>query len=442
MMGATQTQRTALVAGLGVSGRAALRYLAHAGWRVFATDREASRSVLAGAAWRAPERLDEVLGQSELMVISPGVAPTWAPVTAARNRGIQIVSELELFARAASSPIVAVTGTNGKTTVTSLVAEMARAAGLRVGLGGNIGTPALDLLDAQVDLYVLEVSSFQLESTYSLRSQAAVVLNLSADHLDRHRDMSAYAAAKARIYDGARAMIVNRDDPRVMAMVGADAAVVTFGLDAPQRDVDYGLVTDASGLSKWVRGKKALLKIEEANLKGRHNYLNVLAAWALGAAVGLPDPAMAAAVRGFRSLPHRLDWVAERCGVHYYDDSKATNVAAAVAALRSLRAPLVVIAGGEGKGQDFGDFAEILVRRARAVVLIGRAAAVIETALAGRIPCRRVRGMEQAVHAAAGFARRGDTVLLSPACSSLDMYRDYVARARAFTRAVEDLPNG
>lgn len=441
MSGLTQPRRTALVVGLGVSGRAALRYLTHTGWRVFATDREASRAAPTGTAWRSPERLEGVLDRSELVVISPGVSPAWAPVAAARNRGIKIISELELFARAASSPVVAVTGTNGKSTVTSLVADMARTAGLRVAIGGNIGTPAVDLLDARVDLYVLEVSSFQLESTCSLRPQAAVVLNLSADHLDRHGDMDAYTAAKARIYNGARAVIANRDDPRVMAMVGGHAAVVTFGPDAPQRDTDYGLITDASGVSKWVRGEKTLLKIEAASLTGRHNYVNVLAAWALGAAVGLPDPAMAAAVRGFRGLPHRLTRVTERCGVHYYDDSKATNVAAAVAALHSLQAPLVAIVGGEGKGQDFGDFAEMLVRRARAVVLIGRAAPVIEAALAGRIPCRCARDMEQAVHAAAGFARRGDAVLLSPACSSLDMYRDYAARAEAFVRAVEGLPN-
>ncbi|MGH8271400.1 MAG: UDP-N-acetylmuramoyl-L-alanine--D-glutamate ligase [Gammaproteobacteria bacterium] len=431
------TQSNALVIGYGASGASVRRYLERRGWRVSVTDRDPARAQFAGVAWCAPETVGAALADAALVVVSPGVPLASDLVADARERGIEIVGDIELFARAAAAPVVAVTGTNGKSTVATLVAAMAAADGRRVAAGGNLGTPALDLLAAEVELYVLELSSFQLELTTSLAPAAAAVLNLSPDHLDRHGSLGAYAAAKARIYEHAALAVANRDDALVMKMVHGRDAVVSFGLDAPQ-DGDYGL-RERNGELLLCRGEETLLVANEVPLAGRHNLANVLAAWALGAALGLSDAAMAKAVRGFHALPHRLAPVGEHRGVCYLDDSKATNVSAACAALAGLEGPLVVIAGGQGKGQDFAEFAELLSARARAVVLIGADAGLIERAIDGRVPVVRAAGMSDAVGMAAALAETGDQVVLAPACASLDMFRDYNERGDIFTRAVEAL---
>ncbi|HEX5314143.1 MAG TPA: UDP-N-acetylmuramoyl-L-alanine--D-glutamate ligase [Gammaproteobacteria bacterium] len=437
--------RRCLVLGLGKTGVSVLRYLQGAGARVRATDRDSGRAAAAGDGWCTPEEALAALAETDLLVVSPGVPSDSALLAKARERDTEIVGDIELFARALSStphprlpaPVVAVTGTNGKSTVAMLVAAMAERAGRRVAAGANLGTPALELLDPAVELYVLELSSFQLEPTKSLAPLAAAVLNVSPDHLDRYPDLASYAAAKARIFRHCEVAVFNRADPLVRQMIAKHRRCVGFGLDEPAGE-DYGLRLREG--EPWLcRGRQWLLAAAEVPLAGSHNLANVLAAWALAAAAGVPDEAIAPAVREFRGLPHRLSPVGLRRGVHYLDDSKATNVSAASAAIAGLDGPLVVIAGGQGKGQDFGDFADLLVLRARAVILLGVDAPRIASAIAGRIPVIRADSMSAAVAAAARCAQPGDRVLLSPACASLDQFRDYRERGEAFAAAVEAL---
>ncbi len=432
-----QAQAKALVIGLGASGVSAQRYLETIGWRVYATDDDSARAPLAGTAWCSPQDVSARLAEVELVVVSPGVPLDAPAVIASREHGVEIVGDVELFARVVTAPVLAVTGTNGKSTVAVLAASMASSAGRRVAAGANLGTPVLELLDPAIELYVLELSSFQLELTHSLAPLAAAVLNVSPDHLDRHGSLTAYAAAKARIFHHARTAIVNREDPLVRAMVEGRTDIVSFGLDEPAGH-HYGLRGPAA--EPWLcRGEERLLAAAEVPLAGQHNLANVLAAWALAAAAGLPDAAIARAVRDFRALPHRLAFVAERRGVRYLDDSKATNVNAACAALAGLTGPLLVIAGGQGKGQDFTPFAALLAERARAVVLIGTDAPLIERALAGRVRLACAGTMTEAVGIAAALAERGDQVVLAPACASFDQFRNYNERGEAFVAAVEAL---
>ena len=370
--------------------------------------------------------------------------------------------------------MVAITGSNGKSTVTTLVGLMARQAGVRVAVGGNLGDPALDLLDPEVTLYVLELSSFQLETTTSLRPRAATVLNLSPDHMDRYPDYAAYIAAKARIYQGAELAVVNRDDA-VAAAIPHQAAELGFTLGRPGRADDFGLLDQADGV--WLaRGDRPLMPVAELQIPGRHNQANALAALALGSACGLPEAAMLDALRGFRGLPHRSVLVGSRNGVRWYNDSKGTNPGATVAALDGLVEPgssarVVLIAGGDGKGADFGPLAPAVARAARAVVLIGRDAPLIEAVLAakdgghignagavsdlapkdgghignagagsdlaGSIPLLHATDMADAVRQAAAAAHPGDSVLLSPACASFDMFDNYEHRGLVFTQAVQ-----
>jgi len=429
--------REALVVGLGASGVSALRYLRGRGWRVRATDADSALAGRAGEAWCEGGEALRAMSSIDMLVVSPGVPLTSDLVTVARRSGVDVVNDVELFAREVRAPVVAITGTNGKSTVTSLVAAMARAAGRRSAAGGNLGPAALELLAPGIELYVLELSSFQLEVVESLSPAAAAVLNVSADHLDRHGSLEAYAAAKARIYRHAESAVANRDDPRVAAMLDGREGGVTFGLDVPSPG-HYGL-RESGGRLVLCRGPETLMDAADVPLAGRHNLSNVLAAWALAAAAGVPDAAIAGAVRAFRPLPHRLTPVGERGGVRYLDDSKATNVSAAVASLGGLAGPLVVIAGGQGKGQDFAAFAHTLAGRARGAVLIGRDAPLIERALAGRVPVAYAGSMDEAVSLAAEMARPGDEVVLAPACASLDMFRNYEERGEAFVRAVEGL---
>lgn len=438
---------TRLIVGYGATGASVARYFEREGLTFAVTD---SRESPPGA--KAMDRVPHVFGyfgnplpnaRVEEAVVSPGISQEDSFLRALRSNNVPLVSDIELFARAlerlrGTGPlvpqIVAITGTNGKSTVTRLVEAMARAGGRATAAGANLGTPALDLLAPGVELYVLELSSFQLALTHSLAPRVATVLNVSADHLDRHGSLEAYAAAKARIYERARTGVFNREDAVVNAMPAVGVERITFGLDAPPGPADYGIREGA-----LYRGGHHLLDSAEVPLAGRHNLANVLAAWALAAAAGIDDADIACAVREFHPLPHRLTLVAEYAGVRYYDDSKATNVNAASASLEGLASPLVVIAGGQGKGQDFSAFADLLVARARAVVLIGADAPQIERALAGRLLVRRATDMNAAVVEANLVAQPGDAVVLAPACASLDMFSDYAARGDAFTKAVEAL---
>ncbi|MGA2562511.1 MAG: UDP-N-acetylmuramoyl-L-alanine--D-glutamate ligase [Steroidobacteraceae bacterium] len=439
----------AVVVGLGKSGYSAARYLLAHGFEVAVTDSRAEPPELPRLAALGSELGRQItvrrggfdaslLEGAALLVLSPGVAPVGSFFELARARGVAIIGDIELFARAAQAPIAGITGTNGKSTVTTLLAQMAARAGVRVRAGGNLGPPALDLLDERAQLYVLELSSFQLESTATLALAAAAVLNVTADHLDRYADLEAYAAAKARIYAHCDVAVVNLDDARVAAMVRPAARRLSFSLRA-DAGADYTLVQRAGGEPWLVRRGEPLLSLGALRLKGTHNAANALAALALGEALSLPRSAMLEELRAFTGLAHRVQWIAEIRGVHYIDDSKGTNVGATLAAVGGLQGPLLVILGGEGKGQDFTPLRGAFAGKVRYAVLIGRDAAVLAAALAGACEYRYAESLEAAVEMAAVLARPGDTVLLSPACASLDMFRDYAQRGDVFTAAVQRL---
>jgi UDP-N-acetylmuramoylalanine--D-glutamate ligase len=437
-----------VVVGLGKTGASCLRYLAKRGERVSVTD---SR--------RAPPGLDELgefagsielkLGGFDLslldgatqLLMSPGVSLNEPIAREARARGIPILGDIELFARAVKVPVIGITGTNGKSTVTSLVASMAAAAGKRVLAGGNLGEPALDLLEQPIpDLYVLELSSFQLDTTSSLKLAAAVVLNVTADHLDRYGSVAAYARAKERIFTQAATIVLNVDDPLVAEM-GAryrerGARVLTCSIG--RTDADFTLQIE-SGKGYLCRSGKRLLPTEKMKISGLHNASNALAALALGEAAGLPVDAMVHALETFPGLSHRSAFVADVAGVRYVDDSKGTNVGATIAAVAGMPGPLVMIAGGEGKGQDFAPLIPAFRGKVHHTVLIGKDAAAIAAVLKGVCPTQAAASMDEAVRMAAAVAKAGDTVLLSPACASLDMFRDYGHRGDVFAAAVRML---
>lgn len=445
MTNSTHPPGHALLLGLGKSGLSCARHLAARGWQLAATD---SRNEPPGAeTFRtlAPDaplvlgRFDlALLDGARLVVVSPGVSLHESICVAARERGLELLGDIELFARAADAPVIGVTGTNGKSTVTTLVGQMAERAGIRVRVGGNLGTPALDLITgAAPELYVLELSSFQLETTVTLRLSAATVLNVSADHMDRYPDMADYAAAKARIFARCGTAVINADDPYVPDMVRGGQCVRSFSVAAGGA-ANYRLERRAGG--NWlVCDGEALLEQSALRIAGLHNTANALAALALGDAAGLPRAAMLATLREFAGLAHRSQWVAEVRGVRYVNDSKGTNVGATVAAIDGLPGTLVLVAGGDGKGQDFAPLAAACRARVRAAVLIGRDAAHIDAALAGVCPTVTCGTLEDAVQAAARCAQPGDTVLLSPACASLDMFRDYAHRGDVFVAAVRGL---
>lgn len=436
----------ALVVGLGRSGVSAARFLAARGCAVAVTDsREdppglpALHAAVPGAAVFVGGFSETALAHADEVVVSPGVALTDPFLREAAARGLPIIGDVELFARAVTAPVIAITGSNGKSTATTLVGQMADRAGRLTRVGGNLGTPALDLLEGPTpELFVLELSSFQLETTRSLAPAAAALLNLSADHLDRYPDLAAYAAAKARVFRGCAVAVVNRADPRVMALPTPGAVRISFGPDVPPSGADWG-VLEHGGEAHLAVGTTPVFPVGELRLRGAHNAQNALAALALGTAIGLPREAMCAALREFAGLPHRTELVAEQGGVTWINDSKGTNVGATLAAVGGFAGPLVVILGGDGKGQDFAPLATALVGRVRAAVLIGRDAATISAALGDRVASHRAASLEQAVALAAEIAEPGDTVLLSPACSSLDMFDDFEHRGRSFVQAVRKL---
>jgi UDP-N-acetylmuramoylalanine--D-glutamate ligase len=434
-----------VVVGLGKTGASCVRYLVKRGDRVSATDSRRSPpglKELGELAASVDLRLggfdESLLEGASQVLMSPGVSLEEPIARTARARGIEVLGDVELFARAVQAPVIGITGTNGKSTVTTLVARMAAAAGRKVLAGGNLGEPALDLLEQpKPDLYVLELSSFQLETTASLVLQAAVVLNVSADHLDRYPSVAEYAGAKGRIFARASTVVLNADDPWVMAMrdkaYRSDATCLTFSIE--RTDADFSLARSGAQVFLVRRGEK-LLDIARMKISGLHNAANALAALSLGEAVGLPMPAMLEALQSFPGLSHRSAWVADVGAVRFVDDSKGTNVGATIAAVAGMAGPLVVIAGGEGKGQDFNPLADAFRGKVREVVLIGKDAPAIAAALKGVCETRTAASMETAVAEAQRAARAGDTVLLSPACASFDMFRDYGHRGDVFAAAV------
>jgi UDP-N-acetylmuramoylalanine--D-glutamate ligase len=454
-------KKHSLILGMGKSGQSAARHLSRLGQPFAAADTRDDAALL--AEWQAlypsisltmGQLPESVLDDVAQIVVSPGIALDMPLIRSARARGIAVRGDIDLALHATELPAVLITGSNGKSTVTALVGELLNAVGVSAGVGGNFGTPALDLLTTDAQALVLEVSSFQLESTdfAGLSPIAATVLNISQDHLDRHGSLQHYAKIKETALHQAQRAVLNRDDPMVAPMAEqASGEVIRFGTDAPAHPGDFGLMTIAgeSWLVQAVADAPALqiLPVHELGLVGWHNQMNVLAALALVQAVApdvaLNDDRLLNVLRHFTGLPHRAQSVAVIDSVRYIDDSKATNVGAAVAAIVGMKPPLVLIAGGQGKGQDFAPLAESLVGRCAGVILLGQDQAVIAEALqeqpGAAWPVRRVSSMIEAVQAAANMAPPQSTVLLAPACASLDMFTSYMDRGHQFAAAVVSL---
>ncbi|HKO87949.1 MAG TPA: UDP-N-acetylmuramoyl-L-alanine--D-glutamate ligase [Burkholderiales bacterium] len=455
--------KKALVLGLGESGLSMAQWLSRHGARVRVADSRATppgmddlRKAVPMIELSTGAFKDDLLDQIDFIALSPGLSPEEPVVKAGRARGLEVVGDIELFARAlpkVHKPIViAITGTNGKTTVTALTAAMCAVAGKDTIAAGNISPAVLNALmqcedeRRSPDVWVLELSSFQLETTASLHPTAAAMLNLSEDHLDRHADMPAYAEAKARIFYGGGAQVLNRDDPYSRGMQMPGQRAFSFGLGPALSNEDYGLLS-IKGEYWLAQGMTPLLPVSEMKLEGLHNAANALAALALARAVGLPLAPCLDALKHFGGLPHRVERAGEIDGVVFYDDSKGTNVGSTVAALNGFARQfahtgkrVVLIAGGEGKAQNFEPLAPAVHASARAVVLMGRDASLIEEALAeSGVPCYRAADMHEAVRIARGIALPGDAVLLSPACASFDMFRNYKHRGDVFVAAVKAL---
>ena len=444
-----------LVVGLGETGLSCIRHLAGIRGRMIAVDsrerpprRAAVESEFPGVEIRCGRFDASLFGAAAEIVVSPGVSVREPALRAAAARGVPIAGDIELFARAADAPVVAVTGSNGKSTVASLLAEMARRAGMRVGAGGNLGPPALSLLGRNCELYVLELSSFQLETTDSLRPAAATVLNVSPDHMDRYESLDDYVAAKRRVLAGGAVIVENLDDPLAACPGGGRRRTIGFSMGEHPRARWYVAGTgDAARImrrgatdSEGVTGSEGtgVVPVDAVPLPGLHNVANALAAFALGDAIGLDAGAMAAALEAYAGLPHRCETVAVRRGVRWINDSKGTNVGATVAAIEGLgaRGPLVLIAGGLGKGADFSPLLAPAKRHVRCAVLIGRDAPRLDAVLGRGTEVRHAPDLAAAVDAAARTARAGDSVLFSPACASFDMFESFEARGDAFRRLV------
>jgi len=437
-----------LILGIGATGRSVARYLNRLGQPfAFADERADAARVQAvseefpGAALRIGRFKGSQLKRHGTVMVSPGIPSSHPALLAAAEAGVELVNDIELFARATNRPLIAITGSNGKSTVTSLVAHLLNQAGHAALAGGNLGPPALDLLaQPEPELYVLELSSFQLERCESLAPAAAAILNLSSDHLDRYADMAQYALAKARIYTRARVRIANGGDEGTLALAGPEA--VRFGLELPLRPGDVGCIRHEG--ADWLAWNRAgvvvpLRPLAGLPLAGAHNHANMAAALALVAAVGVSPEIVCPGLGSFTGLPHRMQRVAEAGGVSWYDDSKATNVGATAAALAGLPGRVVLIAGGEGKGQDFRPLRTLLAEKARAVLLIGRDAPLLAEAWRDAALLEEVETLERAVERAQILAQPGDSVLLAPACASLDQFRDYRHRGERFAELARQI---
>ena len=439
----TTTADKDLVLGLGATGLSIARYL----------KRNDANAIFFDSRKEPPglDELQEVYPDPELrlgndnlpkgvnrVIASPGISDGHPLLRKARKKKVEVVSDIELFAREAKKPFVAVTGSNGKSTVTTLLYYMCRADGRDVLAGGNLGEPALDLLDKDTpDIYVLELSSFQLQRTHKLPAEVALLLNVSPDHLDWHADESEYRAAKYRVFNDVDAAVINRGDEEAAEKAKHCSRIVSFGLDEPQEG-QYG-IREEDGKRYLACGDVLLLSVQDLALYGLHNQLNALAALAAGDLIGLDLAGMLQVLIEFPGLPHRMQFVARIGAVDYINDSKATNVAAAVASINSVDSMLVLIAGGDGKGGEFGELADAIEGKLRGAVLIGKDAEKIAHALDTVMPVHFAENMESAVHMAATCADSDDTVLLAPACASLDQYENYMARGDAYCAAVEAL---
>lgn len=434
-----------LVVGLGKTGLSVVRYLRALGEAVIVVD---SRDIPPGLKELKAEYSDiecytgkfdaSLFVNAHRIIASPGVALSEPALRAAKNNNIEIIGDIDLFAHEVMAPVVGITGSNGKSTVTTLLALMASQAGKNSVASGNIGTPVLDSLDDAIDLYVLELSSFQLETLQHLPMKAAVVLNISADHLDRYESLSAYAVSKQVIYENADVLVLNKDDELASRVSVSKGKQISFTLDEPGEG-EFGVCTGEAQRPYLCLAEQRLIAVDQLRIKGSHNIQNALAALALGHAIGLPLDSMLETLKEFKGLKHRTQFVAEIDEVNWFNDSKATNVGATVAALTGLPGKHVLIAGGEAKGADFSDLAEAVKKYCRAVVLMGKDAEKIKAVIPGVIPVEMVTDMQGAVLAARSVARPGDNVLLAPACASFDMFENFEQRGDVFIQAVEAL---
>ncbi|MEN8292423.1 UDP-N-acetylmuramoyl-L-alanine--D-glutamate ligase [Acinetobacter radioresistens] len=438
-----------VVAGLGISGVSAVNFLHERGYQVAVTDSRTHPpghdQIPAGIQTSFGQLDTELLLQAEEIILSPGLAPQLPEIQQAIAKGIPVVGDIQLLRRATEMPIVAITGSNAKSTVTILIGLMAKKAGKKVAVGGNLGRPALDLLKDQPELIILELSSFQLETTSLLNAEVAVVLNMSEDHLDRHGDMLGYHAAKHRIFQGVKKVVFNRDDALSRPLVPDAVPVQSFGLNAPDMN-QYGVLRDTDGTLWLARGRERLLKSTEMYIQGTHNIANALACLALGEAIGLPLDSMLETLKSFKGLAHRCEYVDTVNNVRYYNDSKGTNIGATLAAIEGLGAAIaprkgkvVVILGGQGKGQDFKALRAAVQQYVKTVVLIGEDALKIEQSIEGSTEILKAATLQEAVQLCHAKADAEDVVLLSPACASFDMFKGYDDRGHQFVACVKAL---
>jgi len=432
-----------LVVGLGKTGLSVVRYLRALGEAVIVVD---SRDIPPGLNVLKNDYSDvelytggfdvSLFTNAHRIIVSPGVALAEPALVAARKNNIEIIGDIDLFAHEVKAPVVGITGSNGKSTVTTLLTLMASQSGLKAVASGNIGLPVLDSLDDDIDLYVLELSSFQLETLQRLPMKAAVVLNISADHLDRYKDLTAYAMSKQVIYENASVLVLNKDDA-LASQVNRPAEKRLCFTTAKPAENEFGL---CGGESKSLCfGHQELVAIDDLKIKGKHNLQNALAALALGHAIGLSIEDMLIALKQFKGLPHRTQFVAQIDDVNWINDSKATNVGATIAALVGLPGKHVLIAGGIAKGADFSELSDVIKQKCRAVVLLGEDAEKIQSVIPEGITVKRVTDMHAAVAAAEAMAKPGDNVLLAPACASFDMFENFEQRGDVFIQAVEAL---
>lgn len=439
-----------VIVGLGKTGLSCANYFARKGIPFAVNDTRAEPPGLAELKAKFPGitislgALDKkLLASADEIILSPGISMHEPIIAECIANKIPVLGDIELFAREAKAPVCAITGSNGKSTVTTLVGEMARYSNLNVLVGGNLGTPALDLLhDKEPDLYVLELSSFQLETTNSLVTAAATILNISPDHMDRYATLNDYIAAKFRIYNGCKFIVWNRDDSVTQPNNSAqNTRAISFGLDQPKAG-EFGLVKSDAGLYITF-GDEHLISVTEIAIKGSHNWSNALAALSLGYALTFPLSSMLQALKTFGGLPHRCEWVGKHAGINWYNDSKGTNIGASISALKGIAAGIlgkvVLIAGGQGKGADFSEFKQPVADYTRAVILIGEDADKIATAIEGASEIYNATNMQEAVKIAAKIAESGDAVLLSPACASFDMFQNFEHRGEVFTSCVKEL---
>lgn len=444
-----------LVAGLGKTGHSIARYLRRRNKSFVAFD---TRTAVTGVADFKAEFPDVEVFLGEIpnslydklteIISSPGVALDSPSIKKALDRGISVVGDIECLAREINAPVIAITGTNGKSTVTTLVGEMAKAQGFKVAVAGNIGTPVLDLLDdaQQYDLWVLELSSFQLELTTTLAPIASTILNVTPDHLDRHHYLDSYIKAKQRIYLHAATQLFNRDDDQTIPPIlqgNRTPLLSSFGLsESKSMEQQWGVLRERD-VNYLAYGTEKIVSVESLKIKGQHNWQNALAACALSHVIGIHFDKMSAVLKSFPGLSHRSQWVRTVDGVDFINDSKGTNVGATMSAISGigggLRGKIVLIAGGQGKGADFTALRTSMVDYVRSIILIGEDADKLETALADVVHVTRAESLDAAVHVAKSQARSGDVVLLSPACASWDMFRDYGHRGDTFVAAVGDL---